>query len=126
MIYGIGVDLCSIGRINRLLNKESFVRKFFSETEQDYLSGKKNTFDQTVAGLFAAKEAFAKVFGTGFVNMDLASIEVLHNENGKPYYNPKNWAKEVINQKNISNVFLTISHDGGIAIAYAVAEIKSG
>mgnify|MGYP003301254262 CR=1 FL=1 len=123
MIYGVGVDICSIEKIKRIQNKDSFLKKYFSDTEYKYIKEKGKKEDQTIAGLFAAKEALVKVLGTGFENFELTAIEVLHDIYGKPYYNFMGWAKEAIESRLITHIFLSISHDEGIAVAYAVAEI---
>lgn len=124
MIYGIGMDLCNVGRIRSLSYKGSFIIKYFSQTERIYIEEKGSAADQTIAGMLAAKEAFVKMLGTGFENMDLAAIEILHDTNGRPYYHPVRWAEQALRERFISDVFLSISHDGNIAGAYALAEVS--
>ena len=36
MIRGVGVDLCRISRIERLLQDEHFLKRVFHEEERDY------------------------------------------------------------------------------------------
>lgn len=122
MIYGIGMDLCAVRRMEMLSNKDAFLNKYFSKKEQEYIVEKGASSDQTMAGMFAAKEAFVKMLGTGFENADLKAIEVLHGDHGEPYYNPKRWAEKALEQRGIASVFLSISHEKEMAGAYAVAE----
>lgn len=125
MIYGIGFDLCSIERIRNLTNKENFIKKYFSSREQKYILKSGSISDQTVAGMFAAKEAFVKMLGTGFVNFDLSALEILHTEKGMPYFYIDKWAAKEIEKRSISRIFLSISHEQDMAGAYVVAETCS-
>ena len=125
MIYGIGFDLCSIERIRKLTNKEKFIKKYFSLREQKYILKSGNISDQTVAGMFAAKEAFVKMLGTGFENFDLSALEVLHTEKGMPYFHTDKWAANEIEKRSISRIFLSVSHEQDMAGAYVVAETYS-
>ena len=69
MIYGIGLDLIEIERIENVYNKQKqkFVERILSKEEQI----KFNSFSQQkrkieyLAGRFATKEAFSKALGTG-------------------------------------------------------------
>lgn len=124
MIYGIGFDLCSIERIRKLTNKETFIKKYFSLREQNYILKSGSISDQTVAGMFAAKEAFVKMLGTGFENFDLSVLEVMHTEKGMPYFQIDKWAENEIEKRAISRIFLSISHEQDMAGAYVVAEVS--
>ena len=95
MIGGIGMDLCDVNRIRTMshTHKQHFIQKYFSEIEQSYIYEKCISPDETVAGMFAAKEAFVKFLGTGFQTVDLPAIEILHDSNGKPYFHLSGWAK---------------------------------
>ena len=48
---------------------------------------------ETVAGNFAAKEAFSKALGTGISGFALKDVEVLRDEHGKPYIELENRLK---------------------------------
>ena len=90
MILGLGSDICSINRIEKVLNKfgDKFVQRWFGVKEQMELakiSDNKERFIASLAKRFAAKEAFAKAMGTGFVKGTAwIDIEVVHHESGKP------------------------------------------
>ena len=66
------------------MENPAFIKKVYTKAEQEYIFGKGNPA-QTAAGIFAAKEATAKAFGTGIGKLSFTNIEVLHNENGQPY-----------------------------------------
>lgn len=101
-MFKTGTDIIRISRIEKSLERESFVTSVFTENEIAY-SKKSETF----AGIFAAKEAYLKALGTG-INCRLNSIEILHEESGKPYIN------------NIANSDVSISHDGDYAVATVI------
>jgi holo-[acyl-carrier protein] synthase len=90
MIIGLGSDICNIQRIENALNKfgDKFVKRWFGANEQKELSAIQDNnkrFAASLAKRFAAKEAFAKAMGTGFVKGTAwAEIEVVHHTNGKP------------------------------------------
>ena len=87
MIAGIGIDLCEIARMEKLLSDGRFLARFFSAEEQAYIQGKGKNAAQTMAGIFAAKEALSKALGTG-IDFDLREAEIRHTEEGQPYYAP--------------------------------------
>ena len=91
-----------ISRIEKSLEKESFKLSVFTDNEIFY-SKKAETF----AGIFAAKEAYLKAKGTG-INQRLNSIEINHDEKGKPYIS------------GVEHADVSISHDGDYAIASVI------
>ena len=121
MIAGVGVDLCGIARMEKHAADERFLRRFLSEEERAYIAGKGASAAQSLAGIFAAKEALTKALGTGIVG-SLADICVLHDDHGAPYYELRGDYLRLAGERGIVRVHLSISHDGGIAAAFAVAE----
>lgn len=101
-MYKIGNDIILISRIEKSLENESFLNKVFTENERSYCKRA-----ESFAGIFAAKEAYLKALGTG-LKFPLTDIEVLHDENGKPFIS------------GADNCDLSISHDGEYAIATVI------
>lgn len=101
-MFKIGIDIVEISRIEKSVQRDSFLKRVFTENEIAYAENA-----QSLAGIFAAKEAYFKALGTG-ITFPLTDIEILHNENGKPYINGK------------EKCDLSISHDGGIAAATVI------
>ncbi|MCC5912204.1 MAG: holo-ACP synthase [Clostridiaceae bacterium] len=121
MIKGLGIDIIEIERIEKAVNKNSrFIERVFTEEEiKDFKEKKLNA--NTIAGVFAAKEAVAKALGTGIRNMKWTDIEVMKNSEGKPYIKLHNNALEIAYSKDIEEILISISHSRHTAIAQAIA-----
>ena len=126
MIAGVGVDVCEVARMEEIIRDGRFLTRYFAPEEQSYIADKGKCAAQTAAGLFAAKEALVKALGTGFVTGKLSEICVLHDLHGAPYYDLRGEMAQHTAQRNIDCLHLSISHDGGVAVAFCVAERTAG
>ncbi len=121
MIKGIGIDIIRIRRIDAALARwqKQFEERVFTDKEiqSSYFLGKKARLAY-LAGRFAAKEAIFKSIGGGISWRD---IEILAKKSGEPYLADNKKTKEALDEKNISRVLISISHDNDFAIAQAVA-----
>ncbi len=122
MIVGVGLDVCDIARMEKLLVDGRFLGRFFAPEEQEYIENKGKAAAQTMAGIFAAKEALMKALGTGMTGGQLSDICILHDKLGAPYYDLRGGYAMHAAQRHITNLHLSISHDGGVAAAVAIAE----
>ena len=118
MIGGVGLDLCEIARMEKLREDEHFLARFFTAAEADYIRARGKGGAQSMAGIFAAKEAFGKARGTGIL-FELREVEVVHDENGQPFYRLHG---KVAEEAAGERFHLSISHDGGMAGAVCVRE----
>lgn len=86
MIYGIGVDLTELARIDQAQRANAnFAEKVLTAGELAVyckLSGKRAI--EYLAGRFSVKEAYAKAYGTGLGVVALHDVETLDNDAGKP------------------------------------------
>jgi len=122
MILGVGTDVCSIARIEKALENPRFLERWFTEAERDYISARSAA---SAAGIFAAKEAVSKALGTGFSGFGPDKIEILHDAGGKPLCRLHAGAKDRAEAIGAGEVMVSISHDGGVAVAFALAQTKS-
>lgn len=121
MIKGNGVDIVDIERFRSIITeKPSFLRRFFTEGENQLFS-MKNMKAETVAANFAAKEAVSKAMGTGVRGFNLIDIEILRDELGCPYVVLYNEAKTLAEKKGINSFFVSLSHSREQAIAFVIA-----
>ncbi len=120
----IGIDILEIDKVNSLMSRDRFFERVFTQEEMVYLQEKKMS-RQTIAGLYAAKEAVAKMFGLGIAKgLGFKDIEVLHDENMAPYLNlKKKIIRKLMDKRAIKDVCLSISHDGDKVVAVASANL---
>lgn len=126
MVLNNGVDIVYISRIEKLMRdkKDRFYNRIFTPDEIKYIE-EKNHSPQTVAGIFAAKEAISKLLGTGIGKINWKHIEILHEEEGKPYVNLYDEALKFSGQLGIDEFSLSISHEKEYAIAFATGYGKN-
>ena len=122
-IIGIGTDLCAVSRMEKAIEKEHFYTRVFLEGERAYLDGKGKTRAQSAAAMFAAKEAVAKALGTGFAQgVEPWVIEVTHGEHGAPGIRLHGDAHARLEALGGGRVLLSLTHEGDMAMAFAVIE----
>lgn len=120
MIYGIGTDIVSIERIGKALERHGvrFAERILATSELPGFtaSGRPEHF---LAKRFAAKEAAAKAFGTGFSDgLAMSDIAVTHDQRGKPMLAFSGRAESLCDELGIGERFLSISDEKEHAIAF--------
>ncbi len=118
MITGIGVDLIEVDRVVQACQKESFLKRYYTQREIELVKPD----IRKAADNFAVKEAVAKMFGTGFRSFSPIDIEVLRNPEGKPYVILYGKAEEIANQHGITAIHVSISNTKDYANAFVVGE----
>ncbi|MBQ6264209.1 MAG: holo-ACP synthase [Clostridia bacterium] len=119
MEFKIGIDSVEIERIQKSVEKDSFVKRVFGSRELEELKNR-NMPAQSAAACFCAKEAFSKAIGTGVNGFNLNEVETLHDEKGKPYLVFSGEAKKIVDE----NGFLfdiSITHTDIVATAIVIA-----
>ena len=122
MIVGIGTDICSIERFEDEEKRNALMARYYTEDERAYVEGRGKGAAASAAAIFAAKEACAKALGTGFRGFGPSEIEVVHWENGKPGYKLTGEANLLARRRGVDRLHLSLTHDGGVAAAFAVLE----
>lgn len=125
MIFGIGIDIIEVSRIERQISKEksSFVSKIFTEQEIEYCERKIKNKAQNYAARFAAKEAFFKAMGTGWRDgLSWKEIEIENNELGKPDLVLSGKSKQLAEENQISKIHVSLSHIKETAVAVVILE----
>ncbi len=123
-VIGIGVDVTKVDRIDRLdrLYGDRFLRRIYHPLEIQLLetAGKRDEF---LAGRFAGKEAAKKALGE-FPGWGIAwnEIYVLNRPSGQPMLSFEGKAARLVEELGVAAAHISISHDGGIAIAQVVLE----
>ncbi|MES2981417.1 MAG: holo-ACP synthase [Verrucomicrobiota bacterium] len=123
MIYGIGIDVVEVDRIEDAISRqgESFLRKLFTEGERHYCDKQKRP-GMHYAARFAAKEAVSKALGTGIGGKaGWLEMEVVRGESGAPTMLFHGNASEFLTAQGIAEVQVSLSHARDYAAANAVA-----
>jgi len=115
----IGIDITVISRIQKMIDKwgDRSLKRFLSPKEIKLTS---NT--SSYAGFWAAKEAASKAIGTGIgKECNFHDIKIKKLSSGQPILKYK---KHIRKRFNIKSTSLSITHDGGYAIAVVVNTLK--
>jgi len=116
----IGVDIVVISRVENMIKKfgNKALEKFLNPDEIALIKS-----PSTAAGFWAAKEAASKAIGTG-IGKECSFKDIKISKSKKNA--PKIKYKKTIRKKfNIVNSSLSITHDGGFAIAVVAIEVKN-
>ncbi len=123
-IIGIGIDIVEVPRVSRALCRwgERFVQRILREDEMD-----PRVMDaRFVASRFAAKEAAVKALGQGFAGgVTFKDIGVYSGPGGGPVLKLYGRAREIGREKGVDSMFLSLSHERGVACAVVVFEGKT-
>lgn len=126
MIFGTGIDIAEIDRFGIAYKRfqERFLGKILSEYELKYFDAFRNPA-RYLAMRFAAKEATSKALGTGFKQGIYPSlIWVEHEFSGKPHLQVSGKAKHLFEKFKISHSHISLSDDGGFAVASVILETE--
>ena len=136
MLYGIGCDLCEIAHLEKSLtgtHAAAFIRRVYGSAERAALcldeplpAGRSSTHRMaSAAANFAAKEAFLKAAGTGLREpFSLREIEAVRLESGAPAYRFCGRTAEWVQAHGLT-ARLSLSHEGGMALAFCVLETET-
>ena len=122
-VFGIGIDVVEIDRIERMLDDygQRFAEKVFTEGERSYCgSGTRPALH--FAARFAAKEAVAKAFGTGIGSqLEWLDMDIQRNEAGAPKLVLSGAGRDFAEANKIGEIMISLTHARDYAAANAVA-----
>lgn len=123
MIAGVGIDMIEVERVATKISKEGGFREMvYTKKEIDYCEPKTNKFEH-YAARFAAKEAFFKALGTGWVNGTAYNeIEIMNEESGKPELSLLGETAKLFAGMEFSKISVSMSHLKAIASAIVIIE----
>lgn len=108
----LGIDIVSINRIEKMIEKfgDKALKRFLNDKEIALVKS-----SSTAAGFWAAKEAASKAIGTGIgKECSFHNIKIKKDKNNAPRIK---YSKEVRKKFKIKKAYVSITHDGGFAIA---------
>lgn len=122
-IFGIGIDVVEIERIEESIEKfgDKFLNRIFTPAERAYCDAQKRPH-VNYAARFAVKEAVAKSFGTG-IGKELSWLDmtILRAPSGEPSVEFSGAGKEFAEKHQIAQVKISLTHAKLYAAANAVA-----
>jgi holo-[acyl-carrier protein] synthase len=115
VIVGIGVDVVDLARFALSLERTPHLSdRLFTEIERACRP-------DSLAAVFAAKEAVAKALGAP-EGLDWHDVELRHDDAGKPYLLVVGTVATAAAARGVVRWHVSLSHDGGVAMAMVVAE----
>ncbi|MFT4046499.1 MAG: holo-ACP synthase [Solimonas sp.] len=122
-LYGIGVDVLRVERMQKLLDKhgDKLLRRLLAPRELREVKARANRA-RALAMCWAAREAFLKAMGTGFDGIGWKEIGVIREANGRPVLIFDRVMKKRIREAGIGAAHVSLSDDGGFVCAYVVLE----
>ena len=128
MISGVGIDIAEIERFTRANTRfgKRFAQRILGARELLGFPEARNP-GRYLAMRFAAKEATSKALGTGFKQgVTPRQIQVVHAPSGQPSLEVSGRAEELFANRRIRTSHISLSDDGGFAVAVVVLETESG
>lgn len=122
MVLGIGLDLVTVSRFARLIERygERLLGRLFTAGERAYCAGYTHPA-QHYAARFAAKEALLKALGVPR-GLTWHELEVVSTASRAPQVRLSGRAAEVARELGIARVLVTLTHERDLAAAMIVAE----
>jgi len=122
MIVGLGLDVVEVRRIEGLIAGhlgDRFLARVFTDAERAYCDDHPAARGLHYAGRFAAKEALVKALKAP-PGLTWQEIEVVSD--GPPSFRTRGRCASVLQERRILGLHLSLSHDGGMAVAAVILE----
>jgi holo-[acyl-carrier protein] synthase len=117
-VMGVGIDLVDIDRFERALARTpALIARLFGPIDQG-----RELATQSLAARFAAKEAALKALGGNIEGFGWHDIQVSGERNEPPSLVFAGGVAKALEARGISHHHVSLSHDGGMAIAFVVLE----
>ena len=117
MIVGIGTDVVEVARVEESLARTPSLR------ERLFTPAEAGLPIESLAARFAAKEALAKALGAPG-GMSWQDAEVVADSAGQPRFELLGTVAARAGELDVQRVHLSLSHDGGVAVAFVVLEAR--
>jgi holo-[acyl-carrier protein] synthase len=123
-VLGVGVDIVDIERFTRALERTPALRaRLFGpvDTQPQDLAGQ-DLAGQSLAARFAAKEATLKALGGNISGFSWHDIQVSGERGQQPKLVLSGGVARRAALSGVTSTHLSMSHDGGMAIAFVVVD----
>ena len=123
-VLGVGVDIVDIERFTRALERTPALRqRLFGpvDTQPQDLAAQ-DLAGQSLAARFAAKEATLKALGGNISGFSWHDIQVTGERGQQPKLVLSGGVAQRAASSGVTSTHLSMSHDGGMAIAFVVVD----
>ena len=123
MILGVGIDICDVKRVDRLINTygQSLTKRIFTQNEIIDCEKGGVSANQMYAARFAAKEAAIKALGKPSGTL-FYEYEIVLNENRRPILEFKGSAGKIAGGIGVKNALVSFSHLPDYVVAVIILE----
>jgi len=124
MILGVGLDVVETERVVRVLaaHGHRFEERVYTPAERAECAQRADRAE-ALAARFAAKEAFFKALGTGWVRgLSLRQVEVVGKQGARPALRLAGAAAAYARRMRVRKIHVTLSHQPGLAAAVVILE----
>jgi len=117
VIVGVGVDVVPVERFARALDRTPGLR------ERVFTPAERELSVPSLAVRFAAKEAVAKALGVP-EGLQWQDCEIVGGNGQRPRLEVRGTVQAWAADLDVANWHVSLSHDGGMAVAMVVAEAR--
>jgi holo-[acyl-carrier protein] synthase len=115
VIVGVGIDIVDVARFDRSLQRTPrLADRLFTPVERELPA-------LSLAARFAAKEAVAKALGAPG-GLRWHDAEIARVDDGRPALTVRGTVEQAATKLGVHRWHISLSHDGGLAVAMVVAE----
>jgi len=121
-MFHLGTDIVEVSRIARAINNggSEFLNRVFSLSEREQFIVDEVDYERA-SGFWAAKESLVKALGLGFrEGITFHNMEIQHDRLGCPFFSLSGRVAQIIEERGIENISLSISHCRTHAIAVTI------
>ena len=123
----VGLDLVAVMNVEESLrgaHGERYLERLFTEREVADCQTAAGVDPERLAARFAAKEATLKVLPAADEGVSWQEIEVRREPSGRVHLELRGRAAELAAEARITDLALSLTHEGGFAAAVVVAEVR--
>ncbi|MBE1276897.1 holo-ACP synthase [Enterovibrio baiacu] len=123
-VVGLGTDIVEIARFDDIIarNQDAFAKRVLTSAELEKYGATKFPA-RYLAKRFAVKEAASKALGTGIAcGVTFHDFEVSNDALGKPIVTFSGVAKQMADERGVTNILLTIADEKRYAVATVLLE----
>ena len=122
MVLGLGTDIVEIGRMEKVMGKEAFLARVFTQEERAYCDERGAGRAASYAARWAGKEAVLKAFGTGLRRGTLLDVEIVPDALGAPKVHLSGFFAALAEERGVRHIHLSLSHAREYAVAQCILE----